>query len=216
MWRPDQRGGHGRLRLASGARRLLAPSLLHLQRLQRAAGRPDLLLPRREDLLWQAPRRVPQAPLRSVRRGKSQLAPASATDAARGGGLRGSLLPARWYFPSIHPGLYVGHAHEIRWLRFVKGSCKLCLRFQVSVSGIFSCSLPGTVLRPICSYTQGAEGAETSMSVCSNSAAPVLCDFSPAVCGGPPFPSLPPEEASGGWLLYFLQGGSVWVHAELK
>lgn len=90
---PDQRRGHGRLRLTSGAWRLLAPSLLHLQRLQRAPGRPDLLLPRWEDLLRQTPRRVPQAPLRGMRRGKSRVA-RSSVRLTRGEGTRGFPLPA--------------------------------------------------------------------------------------------------------------------------
>lgn len=85
------------------------------------------------------------------------------------------------------------HAHEIRWFGFAKGSCKLFLGFQVSISGIFSCNLPRAVPRGILIYTQG----RLSMSVSSNSTPPVLCDFSPAVCGGLPFSSGPTEEASG-------------------
>jgi len=109
-----------------------------------------------------------------------------------------SVVPlASWVVFPLHPPwpLHRG-VREIRWLGFAKGSCELFLGFQVGTSRIFSCSLPGAVPRQILAYTQGAGGL--SLSVSSNSSAPVPCGFSPAACSGPPFSSVSPEEASGG------------------
>lgn len=65
--RPDKRRRHRRVRLTDGSRRVLAPRLLRLQRVQGAAGGPHLLPPGWEDLLRQAPRGEAEAPLHRLR-----------------------------------------------------------------------------------------------------------------------------------------------------
>lgn len=69
---------------------------------------------------------------------------------------------------------------------------------SMSITGIFSCSLPRADLRGILTYMQ----AGFYMSISSNSSPSVLCDFSPAMCHGPLF-SVSPKEASGGMRAVF-------------
>lgn len=65
----DLRRRHRSFCQPGGSRQLLAPSVFPVCVLPRAAGRPDLLLPGRPDLLRQTPRGEAEASLPGLRRG---------------------------------------------------------------------------------------------------------------------------------------------------
>lgn len=68
--RPDKWRRHRCVRIPGRSRRVLAPCMLRVQHVQRAAGGSHLLLPGWKDLLWPAPRREAQATLHRLRRGE--------------------------------------------------------------------------------------------------------------------------------------------------